>query len=142
MALPPDAIRLPPALNTQKLRTMFGFLIQIIFIIALPALFVGGTAVLCWQQIGRPWLFIVISLVVLYLAYVATFYLLPSQVVGYTVVEAGQGVDGTKSYSVADHKGDVSPSFIGSYMWQLLTFTVLAIPILWFSVKLFAGKAS
>jgi hypothetical protein len=121
---------------------MFGFLIQTIFIVALPAMFVGGAAILSWPQIGRPRVFVAFGLVVLYAAYVAIFYLLPSQAAGYTVVETGQALDGAKNYSVADHKGEVNPSFIGPYMWHLLTFTVLAIPTLWFSVKLFAGKAS
>lgn len=121
---------------------MFGFFIQTIFIVALPAMFVGCAAILSWPQIGRPWLFVVLSLVVLYAVYVAIFYLLPSQAVGYTVVEAGQAIDGAKNYSVADHKGEVNPSFIGPYLWHLLAFTVLAIPTLWFSVKLFAVKAS
>lgn len=121
---------------------MFGFLIQTIFIVALPAMFVGGAAVMYWQQLGRPWLFVVLGLVVLYAAYVAIFYLLPSQAVEYTVMETGQAIDGAKNYSVANHKGEVNPSFIGPYMWHLLIFTVLAIPTLWFSVKLFAVKAS
>lgn len=121
---------------------MFGFLIQTIFIVSLPAMFVGGAAILSWSQIGRPWLFVAFSLLVLYAAYVAIFYLLPSQAAGYTVVETGQALDGAKNFSVADHKGEVNPSFIGPYIWHLLTFTVLAIPTLWFSVKLFEGKAS
>jgi len=121
---------------------MFTFLAQTIFIAALPALFVGGAAVLSWQQFGRPWLFVVLSLVVLYAVYVAIFYLLPSQAVGYTVMETGQTIDGAKNYSVANHKGELNPSFIGPYMRHLLIFTVLAVPILWISVKLFAGRAS
>jgi hypothetical protein len=121
---------------------MFGFLIQTIFIVLLPAMFVGGAAILSWPQIGRPWLFVAFSLVILYAAYVAIFYWMQSQVVGYSVVETGQALDGAKNYSVADHNGEVSPSFMGPYMWHLLAFTVLAIPTLWFSVKLFGGKAS
>jgi hypothetical protein len=121
---------------------MFGFLIQTIFIVAFPAVLVGGAAVMYWQQLGRPWLFVVLCLVVLYATYIAIFYLLPSQVVGYTLMETGQAIDGAKRYSVANHKGEVDPSFIGPYLWHLAIFTVLAIPALWFAVRFFGVRAS
>lgn len=121
---------------------MFGFLVQAIVIVALPAMFVGGAAVFSWQQLSRPWLFVVLGLVVLYAAYVAIFYLLPSEAVGYTVMETGQATDSAKSYSVATHKGELNPSFIGQYIRHLLLLTVLAIPSLWFLIKLFAIKTA
>lgn len=120
---------------------MFGLLVQFVLIAALPAIFVGGAAAFSWQQLSRPWLFVVSALVVLYVAYVAIFYLLPSQAVGYTVLETGQTTDGAKSYGVATHTGELNPSFVGQYVWQILLFIVLAVPSLWFLVRFFAGKA-
>jgi len=119
---------------------MAGFLFQFALIAALPAIFVGGAAAFFWREIGRPWLFVILALVVLYAVYVAIFYLLPSQAMGYTVIETGLTVGGAKNYDVATHEGELNPSFMGQYVWQLLLFTVLAIPVLWFLLKFFVGK--
>jgi hypothetical protein len=119
---------------------MQSFLIQIAFIAALPVLFVGGAAALSWQQLSKPWLFIMLALVVLYVTYFAIFYFWPSQVIGYTLI-TGQTTDGAKNYDVASHNGQVDPLFIGQYLWQLLLFSILAIPALWLLVKSFPGKA-
>jgi hypothetical protein len=54
-------------------------IIQFLFIAALPTLFVGGASLLSWQQLSKPWLFVALSLVILYAAYVVIVYLLPSQ---------------------------------------------------------------
>ena len=120
---------------------MSAFLIQIAFIAALPAIFVGSAAALSWQQLGKPWLFVCLALIVFYAAYVVIFYLWPSQTIGYTLITK-QPIDGAKNYTVASHNGHVNPSFIGQYMGQLLLFSVLAIPALWFLAKFFTGKAS
>lgn len=119
---------------------MLGLIFQFILIAAFPAIFVGCAAAFSWQQLGKKWLFVAVGLVILYVTYVAVFYLLPSATAGYTVMEAGQASNGAKTYSVATHKGELNPSFISQYVWQLLLFTMLAIPSLWFLVKALLSK--
>ncbi|MDZ7938546.1 MAG: hypothetical protein U5M53_09810 [Rhodoferax sp.] len=87
---------------------MSGFLIQIAFLAALPAIFVGGAAALSWQQLGKPWIFVCLALIVFYAAYVVIFYLWPSQTIGYTLITK-QPIDGAKNYTVASHNGEVNP---------------------------------
>ncbi len=121
---------------------MFSFLFQLIFIVALPAVFVGSTTVLAWARIGKPWLFVLLGLAILYPTYVAIFYLLPSESVGYMLVETGRGQVGPKSYGVADLLSDLNPLYIGVCIRPLLAFTVLAIPMLRLLVNWVAGRNS
>jgi hypothetical protein len=133
-----------PSVNLTKVTRLdfraMSIMIQFVFIAALPTLFVGAASLLSWHQLSKPWLFVVLSTVILYLVYVMIFYLLPSRAMGFTLVENGPALDGVKSYNIANEKGDVPPSIIGQYIWHLLLFGAVAIPSLWFSVKLLAVK--
>lgn len=120
---------------------MLSFLIQFAFIAGLPAIFVGGAAALSWQQLGKPWLFVILALMVLYATYFAVFYFWPTQVIGYTLITP-QPIDGAKNYTVTSHDGQVEPSLVGIYIWQLLLFSILAVPVLWSLAKSLHGKAS
>jgi hypothetical protein len=119
---------------------MLAFWIETIFIAAFPALFVGSSAVFYWSQLAKPWLFVALGLVVLYIIYVAIFYILPSQIVTYSFVESGQTIDGVKNYKTVDQNGNANSSELTFYAKHLLIFVILAIPSLWFLFKLFASK--
>jgi hypothetical protein len=119
---------------------MVAFWIETIFIAALPALFVGSSAVFYWSQLAKPWLFVALGLVLLYIIYVAVFYILPSQIVTYSFIESGQTIDEVKNYETADQTSNANASELFLYAWHLLIFVILAIPVLWFLFKLFATK--
>lgn len=114
---------------------------QFIFIAAFPTFFVGAASLISWQHLSKPWLFAVLATVILYAVYVMIFYLLPSRAMGFTLVENGQTLEGVKSYAIANEKGEVLPPIIGQYIWHLLLFGAVAVPSLWFSVKLLAVKS-
>jgi hypothetical protein len=119
---------------------MLAFWIETIFIAALPALFVGSSAVFYWPQLAKPWLFVAFGLVALYLIYVAIFYILPSQIEYISFVESEQAIDEVKNYKTVDQNGNANSSQLFLYAKHLLIFAILAIPVLWSLLKLFATK--
>jgi hypothetical protein len=119
---------------------MLVFWIETIFIAAFPALFVSSSAIFYWSQLTKPWLFVALGLVVLYIIYVAIFYILPSHIEYTSFVESGQAIDEVKNYKSVDQKGNTNSSQLFLYAKHLLIFAILAIPVLWFLFKLFATK--
>ncbi|HCF4815080.1 hypothetical protein I5R65_08060 [Herbaspirillum sp. AP02] len=53
---------------------MLESLVELGIFLGMPAILVGISASVAWSQLTRPWLFLVVCLLVLYALYLAMFY--------------------------------------------------------------------
>jgi len=116
---------------------MVSFYLQLFVLLALPAAYAGGAALLAWSGVNRPWLFVLSCVVVMYLLYAVVILLSAPSGVGYVVVPAEQLQPGAEGYLQTTHTGRVVSSLIGEYVRPALIFTVAAIPTLWLIKKVF-----
>jgi hypothetical protein len=106
-------------------------------LVGLPAVYVGGFATLAWSSFNKPWLFVLSSIIFLYLLYFAAFYFFAPSTEGYNVVPADQLQPGAPGHVESTYTGRDVMSFIGEYVKPILVFTVAAAPTLWLLARLF-----
>jgi hypothetical protein len=116
---------------------MLSLYIQIAVLLGLPAIYAGIGAVFAWPQLDRPWLFLISSALLLYVLYAVVFYFTAPSSGGYLVVPVDQSAPATQGHAVTSQSNRVVSSFIGEYLRPILSFTVVALPILWLIAKAF-----
>lgn len=120
---------------------MFKLLLALIdlgIFLGMPALFVGIAGLVAWPKLPRPWLFIVLCLLVLYALYLAMFYFAaPVSVVSMdSFVPANDLQTRAGGTSTADQESNVWFLFLRAYRQPILLFSVVALPTLWLAVKI------
>jgi hypothetical protein len=117
---------------------MFKQLLDACIFLGIPALFVGITSSVAWSQLAKPWLFIVLCLLVLYVLYIAIFYFSPP----ITLVSVDLFVPANDLQAKAGsgfttgQENNVWFPFLRAYRQPILLFSVAALPTLWLAVKI------
>lgn len=103
-----------------------------------PALFVGIAGLVARPQLPRPWLFVVLCLLVLYALYLAMFYFAaPVSVVSMDLIIPANDLQArVDSTSTADQESNVWFLLLRAYRQPILLFSVAALPTLWLAVKI------
>ncbi len=106
--------------------------------LGMPALFVGIAGLVAWPQLPRPWLFVVLCLLVLYVLYLVMFYFAaPVSVVSMDLIVPANDLQArADSTSTADQESNVWFLLLRAYRQPILLFSVAALPILWLAVKI------
>jgi heme/copper-type cytochrome/quinol oxidase subunit 2 len=110
-----------PRRSTSSLGAMLPVAIQFALIIFLPAIISAGSGYIGGSGIARPWLYFLVTTVVLYVVYVAIFYALAETISGGFAISRH---DPTSSPQVRSSV----PNLIAFYAKPLAVFIVAAIP--------------
>ena len=115
---------------------MLNQLLQLLLFVGFPVICVGVVSPFMWANLSKPWLFVVASVVVLYLLYFVAFYFAaPANVVTVDIlVPDNQLQSGTQSNTNA---GPSAYSLIRIYLRPIILFLVAAFPTLWLVSKVF-----
>lgn len=113
-------------------------LLELGIFLGMPALFVGIAGSVAWSQLTRPWLFVVLCLLVLYVLYLAMFYFAaPVTVVSMDLfVQANDLQARADRTFTTDLESNVWFPLLRAYRQPILLFSVAALPTLWFAVKI------
>lgn len=109
------------------------FVFELFVLLGLPLLFSSVTTYLTWNALSRPFVFLVVATVVLYLVYAASMWLLAAGPVGYTLSIRSPGESPASE-----------PLFLllPPYKIPLIAFTLAAVPVLVFLLRAFRrGRA-
>ena len=115
---------------------MLNQLLQLLLFVGLPVICVGIVSLFMWANLPKPWLFVVASVVVLYLLYFVAFYFAaPANVVTADIfVPINQLRPGTQGSTNA---GPSAYSLVRIYLRPIVLFLVAALPTLWLVAKVF-----
>ena len=108
-------------------------MLQLVFLLTFPLLLSIGAAYLTWNALSSPWKFLIISICALYLLYVASFYLLAPQSVGFTLraVEPGQ-----------TNQDEPLFVYLEPYYKSIAAFAVASIPTIFALLRIFKRQAN
>jgi hypothetical protein len=110
------------------------FVIEFLFLLALPLLLACCASYLTWRALSRPAVFLIVATVVLYLLYAVLMWLLNPEPVGYTL-----------SIQQPGETPASEPWFLllPPYKTPLVAFAVAAVPVLAVLLRAFKkGRAS
>jgi hypothetical protein len=103
-------------------------LIQIFFLIGFPALLAASSAWLSWNALLKPWRYVLVCCIALYVLYALVIGVLGPKTVGYIVSTSAPG-EAAESTPVL--------VFLEPYIVALMVFTVTALPLIWFLLRHF-----
>lgn len=109
------------------------FLLQLLFLLGLPALVALTSAYLCWGALSRPGLYLLVSLIGLYALYVVAFYLVAPKSVGYMISAVQPGDPSAREPLLM---------LLEPYARPMLVFAVAALPALLVLLRLFRKVGS
>ena len=112
------------------------FLLELLVLVSIPAIYVAGAVFFAGATISRRWLFVILMLATMYLLYAAVFMFIPVAQHGY-YIDATVSPKGGTEYITKTTDGRVEPSLLRTYMAQIAVFSLLAFSSLWLAVRIF-----
>jgi hypothetical protein len=117
---------------------MFSQLLEFGILLGLPIFVVGVISSLMWPQLSKPWVFVVLCLVILYVLYGTMFYFsAPATVSMDLIVPATMLQSGAGDTTPHFQESALCFPFLRAYARPIFLFAFTALPILWLTVKLF-----
>ena len=112
------------------------FLLELLVIVSIPAIYVAGFAFFAGASISHLWFFVILMLTVLYVLYVAVFTFLPVSPGGYYIDTAVSANGGTE-YVTKSTDGRVESSLLRTYIAPIAVFSLVAFPLLALALRRF-----
>jgi len=106
--------------------------------LGMPVLSIGIAGSLAWSQLARPWLFVVICALVLYVLYLVMFYFFaPVSVVSMDLIVPANDLQARADIPVTTaQENNVWFPLLRAYSQPMLLFLVAALPTLWLAIKI------
>ena len=118
---------------------MLSYPAQWFVVLALPLVYASVASLLMWKIVERPWLFTVVTVVVLYGLYIAVGFMFSEKSQGYFIGRTDSQAANASPATVEEimSSDPIKYLIIRAYMTQFLVFSVLALPAIWYLKKLF-----
>jgi hypothetical protein len=116
---------------------MFDFLFEFGFLLLLPTIFVGISSLVVWSQLPKPWRYVFSCLLMLYVLYGLILYFTAPTVYSIDAFVPVNDIQPIVTGATEKfQEKTVWFPYLAAYLRPILLFSISAVPILWFTVKL------